>query len=265
MIRNLEEYYDNDLLSAVSGIFNGSTNYILTKVFAEGLDYATALKQAQEAGFAESDPSLDVQAFDPLFKTVVLAAHAFGIFLDPAHLFHFGIDTLTADDLAYASEKGYKIKLVAEIRKSAGNILTAYVMPRLVPAGHYLHNVENEYNGVVVEAAFSDRQFLMGKGAGSHPTGSAVLSDISACGYGYVYEYKKSGQGNVPVFSNDAEIPVFLRYGRGTDISFLPFGETEETFTGKKYAYRTGNVRLHDLWKHRERLVASGVFVAHTA
>lgn len=262
VIRNLEEYYDNDLLNSVSGIFNGSTNYILSKVVSEGWDYPTALKRAQEAGFAESDPRLDVQAFDPLFKTVVLAAHAFGTFLDPNAIFHFGIDTLQPEDLRYAAEKGHKIKLAGEIRKTADNTLSAWVMPRLVPQNHYLYNVENEYNGVVVEAAFSDKQFLMGKGAGSHPTGSAVLSDISACGYGYVYEYKKVRQGNVPVFNNDAELSVFVRYGRDTDISFLPFTEVEESFQGPNHAYRTGTVRLDDLFRNREKLIESGVFVA---
>lgn len=265
VIRNLEEYYDNDLLSSVSGIFNGSTNYILSKVAAEGWDYPTALRSAQEAGFAESDPTLDVQAFDPLFKTVVLAAHAFGAFLHPKDIFHFGIDTLLPEDLRYASEKGFKIKLAGEVFKTAENKLHAWVMPRLVPQGHYLYNVENEYNGVVVEAAFSDRQFLMGKGAGSHPTGSAVLSDISACGYGYVYEYKKVRQGNVPQFSNDTKVHVFLRYAAGTDISFLPFEEVDETFMGKGHAYRTGTVHLHDLWQNRERLIREGIFVARKA
>ena len=262
VIRNLEEYYDNDLLSSVSGIFNGSTNYILTKVAEEGWDYPTALRKAQEAGFAESDPSLDVQAFDPLFKTVVLAAHAFGTFLRPQDIFHFGIDTLLPEDLRYASEKGYKIKLAGEVFKTPENKLHAWVMPRLVPQGPYLYKVENEYNGVVVEAAFSDRQFLMGKGAGSHPTGSAVLSDISACGYGYVYEYKKVRQGNLPEFSNDTRVSVFLRHGTDTDISFLPFHEVEETFAGKHYAYRTGSVGLDDLYRNRERLIREGIFVA---
>jgi homoserine dehydrogenase len=264
VIRNLEEYYDNDLLNSVSGIFNGSTNYILTKVFSEGWDYPTALKRAQEAGFAESDPTLDVQAYDPLFKTVILAAHAFGTYLNPKDLFHFGIDTLSQQDLNYASEKGLKIKLIAEICKTQENTITAFVMPRLIPSNHYLYNVENEYNGVVVEAAFSDKQVLMGKGAGSHPTGSAVLSDISACGYGYVYEYKKVRQGNVPQFSNDAKLSVFLRYSAGTDISFLPFEEVEETFSGKNYSYQTGTVRLKSLFQNREKLIEAGIFVART-
>lgn len=264
VIRNLEEYYDNDLLNSVSGIFNGSTNYILTKVFSEGWDYPTALKKAQDEGFAESDPSLDVQAFDPLFKAVILATHAFGSFVNPNDIFHFGIDTLLPEDLQYASEKGYKLKLMAEIKKTQENNLTVFVMPRLVSSNHYLYNVENEYNGVVVEAAFSDKQFLMGKGAGSHPTGSAVLSDISACGYGYVYEYKKTRQGNLPVFSNDAQVSIFLRYAVGTDISFLPFTHVDETYNSKNYAYQIGAVNLQDLFKHRTALIDAGIFIART-
>lgn len=262
VIRNLEEYYDNDLLSSVSGIFNGSTNYILTKIFSEDWDYPTALRCAQEAGFAESNPLLDVQAFDPLFKAVILATHAFGNFLNPKDIFHFGIDTLSPEDLKYASEKGFKLKLMAEIKTTAENNLTVFVMPRLISADHYLYNVENEYNGVVVEAAFSDKQFLMGKGAGSHPTGSAVLSDISACGYGYVYEYKKTQQGNLPVFTNDAPVSIFLRYNNEVDVSFLPFENIDEEFTSKNYSYKTGTVNLQHLYNNRHQLIDAGIFVA---
>ncbi|HTF18688.1 MAG TPA: homoserine dehydrogenase, partial [Chryseolinea sp.] len=111
ILRNLEEYYDNDLLTGIEGIFNGSTNYILTKVFDERSSYADALKKAQELGFAESDPSLDVKGFDPKFKLVVAIVHTFGVFVKPEEVINIGIDRISDLDLKFARENGYGIKL----------------------------------------------------------------------------------------------------------------------------------------------------------
>ena len=99
IIRNLEEYYDNELLHSISGIFNGSSNYILTKVFSENLDYATALKQAQELGFAETDPILDVGGYDPKYKLVIATSHAYGVFVEPTNVLNIGIQNLSEKDL----------------------------------------------------------------------------------------------------------------------------------------------------------------------
>ena len=98
IIRNLEEYYDNDLLDSLEGICNGTTNYILTKTSEEGLTYDAALKKAQELGFAESNPTLDVKAFDPKFKLIILLNHTFGLFVKPEQVFNFGIQNLSAAD-----------------------------------------------------------------------------------------------------------------------------------------------------------------------
>ncbi|MBL7892651.1 MAG: homoserine dehydrogenase, partial [Bacteroidia bacterium] len=117
VIRNLEEYYDNELLNSVSGIFNGSSNYILSKIFNEGIGYPVALKQAQDLGFAETDPTLDVGGFDPKFKLVIIAAHSFGLFIKPEDVLNIGIQNLSDFDIQYAKEKGYKIKLVATAKK----------------------------------------------------------------------------------------------------------------------------------------------------
>jgi homoserine dehydrogenase len=111
IIRNLEEYFDNDLLQNVSGIVNGSTNYILTKILAEGISYKEALEQAQSLGFAESDPSLDVEGIDAANKLTILLAHAYGIIAKEKQLVRKGITQLHNDDAAFAAEKNYKIKL----------------------------------------------------------------------------------------------------------------------------------------------------------
>lgn len=204
IIRNLEEYYDNDLIASVEGIFNGSTNYILTKVFEENLPYPEALHLAQELGFAESDPSLDVQGFDPKFKLAIMIAHAFGIFVKPEQIVNIGIEKISEDDFRHARAAGYTIKLIARAQK-VGQTIIGQVTPQFVEQEHLLSNIRNEYNAVLVEGAFSEKQLFVGKGAGSYPTGSAVLSDISALTYGYRYEYKKLQQER--------------------DLQFLPFHE----------------------------------------
>src|SRR5690606_14837732 len=101
IIRNLEEYYDNELLHSVSGIFNGSSNYILSKIFNESLAYDTALRQAQELGFAETDPTLDVGGFDPKFKLAIVALHAYGLYVAPDTILNIGIDKLAASDIQF--------------------------------------------------------------------------------------------------------------------------------------------------------------------
>src|SRR5258706_2667956 len=209
ILRNLEEYYDNDLITSIEGIFNGSTNYILTKVFEEKRSYAEALKGAQDLGFAESDPSLDVKGFDPKFKLTIGIAHTFGVFLKPEEIINVGIQKISQVDLKYARENNLTIKLIARAYKLNGKIL-GFVAPQFVPLDNMLATVRNEYNAVLVEGAFAEKQVFIGKGAGSYPTGSAVLSDVSALAYSYRYEYKKSTQGENLIFSNEATVDVVV-------------------------------------------------------
>jgi len=214
IIRNLEEYYDNDLISSLEGILNGSTNYILTKIFEEKKSYSEALVDAQKLGFAESDPSLDVRAFDPKFKLAILIAHAFGEFVDPERIIHFGIDRISSTDLRFARENGLTIKLIGRAFKKDGKVY-GLVAPQLLESTHPLYSVRNEYNAVMVEGAFAEKQTFIGKGAGSYPTGSAVLSDISALTYDYQYEYKKTSQESGIQFSNDAAVDVLVSFNSG--------------------------------------------------
>jgi homoserine dehydrogenase len=264
IIRSLEEYYDNDLLFSVSGIFNGTTNYILTKTIQENLSYDAALKKAQELGFAESDPTNDVEGFDAKFKAVILAAHAFGLFVKPDEVLNFGITSVSPLDVRYAKEKGLKIKLVPTIKKHIDGSVSIFVMPQFVSEKSYLYNVENEYNGVIVEAAFSDKQFLWGKGAGGHPTGSAVLSDISALSYGYKYEYKKFLQNKKVNLNADVLVHVYLRYESRKDIDALGFVEIDEEYRSADFNYVLGVIPLSQLAKKADELRNKKLFVALT-
>lgn len=262
IIRSLEEYFDNEEIVRVSGIFNGTTNYILTKTIQEGLTYADALSGAQEKGFAESDPTNDVEGFDAQFKAIIVALHAFGILLRPEDIFRFGITTLQPEDINYAAEKGYKIKLMPSIRKVNENSLSAFVMPAMVRPDNHLYKVDNEFNGVIVEGLFSGEQFLQGRGAGSLPTGAAVLSDISALSYGYQYEYKKNHQGKIKVLDNTAELKIYFRFHREADIDRLGFTKILEKYSGEKYHYAIGYIALQQLLQHYQWLIDNELFVA---
>lgn len=265
IIRNLEEYYDNELLHSVSGIFNGSSNYILSKIFNENLAYETALKQAQDLGFAETDPTLDVGGFDPKFKLAIVASHAYGLYISPDEILNIGIDQLGAPDIRFAREKNLKIKLVPTAREINDKSVILYVLPKLVTADNILYNVENEYNGVLVKAAFADEQFFYGKGAGGHPTGSAVLSDIAALRYGYRYEYKKHIDAAELSYSTDWEINIYLRYDDESLMEKLRFTSISERYDAQDFKYVIGKINLETILKNREILNRRGVFIAELA
>ena len=264
IIRNLEEYYDNELLFGISGIFNGSSNYILSKVFNENQTYDAALKEAQDLGFAETDPILDVGGYDAKYKVAIAAAHAYGLFVNPDEILNIGIQNLQTSDLQYAREKGQKIKLVAVAKKQNDHEVSIYVLPKLVKKEDFLFNVENEYNGVSVQTAFADQQFFFGKGAGGHPTGAAVFSDISALRYDYRYEYKKTQIEKKVVFNNEEILQVYLRFNEEDLIEKLPFIDIEERYSSREYHYVIGSIKLADLIVCKDLILEDGAFIADT-
>jgi len=223
-----------------------STNYILTKVFEEKKSYLEALKAAQDLGFAESDPSLDVEGYDPKYKLTIAVAHTFGIFIKPENIINLGIQKISNVNLKYARENNLTIKLIARAYKIDG-LVFAFVAPQFVPADHLLAAVRNEYNAVLVEGAFAEKQVFIGKGAGSYPTGSAVLSDISALTFDYRYEYKKYTQGEGLPFSNDALIDVIISFPEGSLISHQDFEKFKGGYQGNGHQYLQGSVKLEKL------------------
>ncbi len=262
IIRTLEEYFDNEQIQKVSGIFNGTTNYILTKTIAEKLSYEAALKQAQEKGFAESDPTNDVEGFDAKFKAIIIALHAFGVFAKPEEVLNIGITTLSPYDINYASEKSYKIKLVPTVTRVAEDKVSVFVLPKYVNSNNHLFSVDNEFNGVIVDGEFSGEQFLKGRGAGGHPTGAAVLSDISALSYGYKYEYKKQKQNPKIKFTNDVSLKVYLRYNQEDDLKKFKFESINEQYTGGEYHYVIGIIKLQNIIDNKQYITKNKLFVA---
>ncbi len=257
IIRNLEEYYDNDLLSAVEGIFNGSTNYILTKIFTEQKSFGDALAEAQQLGYAETDPSLDVEGYDAKYKLCIILTHAFGLFVKPEDVFNYGIQNISNFDIKIARERGYKIKLSAKSRKINDKVM-ALVMPQFVSDKSELYKVENEFNAVIVEGAFSEHQFFIGKGAGGYPTGSAVLSDISALTYNYKYEYKKTKQAADLELTRDFDISIYLRFNYLTSIDRGLFTSIEEEYKTMDNQYIIGSISFSNLIKS-DLLTNSGI------
>lgn len=262
IIRTLEEYFDNEGLKRVTGIFNGTTNYILTQTVNEKLSYPTALQQSQDKGFAESDPTNDVEGFDPKFKAIILALHAFGKIIRPEEVLNIGITTLQPEDIQYAAEKGYKIKLMPVIEQLEDNKFTVFVAPRFISRDNQLYNVDLEYNGVIVEGLFSGEQFLQGRGAGSLPTGAAVLSDVSALSYGYKYEFKKFSQSRHIEFTNDVIVEIYMRYNQKSDLDQFQWQEINQQYTSDAYGYVVGRIDLHQLFTKRKYILDNNLFVS---
>lgn len=262
VIRNLEEYYDNDLLLSVKGILNGSSNFILSKIFNEGMSYPDALQLAQQLGFAESDPTLDIGGWDSLYKLVILTMHAFGVYVSPEEVFTFGIQRMSDDDIRFANEKRRRIKLVGTTAKVSDTELSLAVMPHLISRQKYIYSVEDEFNGVVIKGLFYYKQFMFGQGAGGHPTGSAVLSDITARLYDYKYEYKKLHSERHPVFTTDFPLRIYYRYARKEDLGLLQFEDIEESYTSATHSYVVGHVKMKELVEKAEQLRQANIFLA---
>ena len=263
VIRNLEEYYDNDLLLEVKGILNGSSNYILSRVFDHKEAYASALRKAQELGFAETDPSFDIEGYDSLFKLVIITVHALGTYVAPEKIFTYGISTIHDSDIQYAREKGVKIKLVAQVVKVSDEHFTMFVMPEFVNPNKYIYSVDDEYNGVVIRGECYDRQFMFGKGAGSLPTASSILSDVMARLHDYRYEYKKQNYLQKPDYTTDITLKIYVRYSETNIQHVLNFDEIHEQYISSESNYVIGEIKLSELLAKRDKLHAKDLFIAN--
>lgn len=261
VIRNLEEYYDNDLLISVKGILNGSSNFILSKIFNEDMNYAEALKLAQDLGFAESDPTLDIGGWDSLFKLIIITIHAFGVYVEPEQIFTFGIGNMNEHDIQFAHEKRRRVKLVGWAEKVDEDKLVLSVMPHLLSKQKYIYSVEDEFNGVVIKGLFYYKQFMFGQGAGGFPTGSAVLSDITAQLYDYRYQYKKLQSPHQLHLTNDYKVRIYYRYDSPATLNLLEFSTIHESYYSDTYKYVVGDIELSQLQAQAQSLRESNVFV----
>ena len=152
---------------------------------------------------------------------------------------------------------------MAQVTKINAKEITLYVLPRLVTKDKYIYGVEDEFNGVVIQGEAYDKQFMFGKGAGGHPTGSAVLSDITARLHNYKYEYKKQKYFSVPGYSTNHKLRIYLRYTNSLDFSHFDFEEITERFTSKQNSYVIGTIKLENLLKIKKLLPKLDIFIAY--
>ena len=177
VINGINENLAANKIEEIKGIINGTTNYILTKMTLEGMNFADALKEAQEKGYAEADPTSDVEGHDAAYKLAILAALAFETEVDIKDVYSEGITKITAGDIAFAKEMGYVVKLLAIAKENDGK-LELRVHPTMIPSIHPLANVNDAFNAVFIRGNAVGELMLYGRGAGELPTGSAVVGDI---------------------------------------------------------------------------------------
>ena len=177
IIRPLRDDLSSNRILSVSGILNGTTNFILTEMGKSGETFASALAEAQKRGYAEADPTADVEGLDAARKIVILAALSFGVLLSPAEITVKGITQLTAEQTEVAESLGCAVKLIGHTERIGERVL-ALVEPHMVPAENPLRHVDGVYNGILVDGNMLGRAFFYGAGAGKLPTASAVVADI---------------------------------------------------------------------------------------
>ena len=179
ILRTLSTHYLPDTITSISGIVNGTTNYMLTKMLTDNLSYEEVLAKAQAKGFAESDPTNDVDGIDAAYKMVLLTKFAFGMTIEMKDVSIGGIRGLAIEDIIYAQQLGYEVKLIGTAQKTPKNHVAVSVGPVLVPKPHPLASIKYEFNGVYIESTGIDRSMLYGPGAGARPTATSVLADVT--------------------------------------------------------------------------------------
>ena len=177
ILRTLANSLTSDKVTRILGVLNGTSNFMMTKMVDEGWTYEAALKKAQELGYAESDPTNDVEGIDAAYKAVILSQFGFGMTIDFDQVVHQGISSITPDDVAMAQQLGYVIKLVGSVEETPSGIF-AEVSPTFLPKSHPLASVNDVMNAVFVESIGIGESMYYGPGAGQKPTATSVVADV---------------------------------------------------------------------------------------
>ena len=217
IIKSVQESFVGNRIHSLTGIINGTSNYILQRMTEGGLDYPPALQEAQELGYAEADPTLDVNGWDAAHKAILLATLAYGFPIDPADVHVAGIEQVRPIDIAFAKQLGYVVKLLAVIREHADGAIELRVQPSFVSKTHILASVNGVFNAIAVHGDAVGEALFYGRGAGQDPTASSVVADLveaarslaHTAGHRGFLPYRASGE-LLPI--EDTETAYYVRF-----------------------------------------------------
>lgn len=250
----------------IAGILNGTTNFILSKMIDEGMEFDTALKLAQDLGFAERNPEADVEGHDACRKICILASLAYGKHIYPDNIHTEGITKISLRDVAYAAEYKSVIKLIGDVKKLDNGKIDIYVAPMLIGEKSQLANISDEFNGIMVRGDCTDDVLFYGKGAGSLPTASAVVADIiDSCMHlnerKYIFWADSNNESVLPY--NESRTRMYLRLDspEAEDMVNEIFGNVYVIAKDKELAVATDLMTIADIEKNIQKLERKGVKV----
>lgn len=266
IIRPMNQCLVANNVSEVAGILNGTTNFILTKMIEDGMQFEDALKLAQDLGFAERNPAADIEGHDACRKICILASLAYGKHVYPESVHTEGITKITLDDVNLAEAFGYVIKLIGKVKKLEGGKIDIITAPMLVPFKSQLSNIDNEFNGIMVRGDCTGDVVFYGKGAGKLPTASAVVADIVDCCKHLKarrFLFWADGDGKNIIDYRESVSAMFVRVtGSGAkDKAESVFGEVNSVADGEMLALITPEMAYGDFEEKCKALEADDVKV----
>ena len=266
IIRPMNQCLVANNVSEVAGILNGTTNFILTKMIEEGMQFEDALKLAQDLGFAERNPAADIEGHDACRKICILASLAYGKHVYPESVHTEGITKITLDDVNLAEAFGYVIKLIGKVKKLDDGKIDIMTAPMLVPFKSQLSNIDNEFNGIMVRGDCTGDVVFYGKGAGKLPTASAVVADVVDCCKHLKarrFLFWADGDGSNIIDYRDSVSAMFVRVtGDGAEAKAEKlFGDIDVRKDGDMTAFITGEMTLREFEDKCKTLENDGVKV----
>ena len=266
IIRPMNQCLVANNVHEVAGILNGTTNFILTKMIQEGMQFEEALKLAQELGFAERNPAADIEGHDACRKICILASLAYGKHVYPESVHTEGITEITLDDVNLAEAFGYVIKLIGKVKKLDDGKIDIMTAPMLVPFKSQLSNIDNEFNGIMVRGDCTGDVVFYGKGAGKLPTASAVVADVVDCCKHLKarrFLFWADGDGSNIIDYRDSVSAMFVRVtGDGAEVKAEKvFGDIDVRKDGDMTAFITGEMTLREFEDKCKTLENDGVKV----
>ncbi len=217
IIKAVHDSYVGNNIESMTGIINGTSNYILERMTTAGLAYPEALQEAQQLGYAEADPTLDVNGWDAAHKAILLASLAYGPIIQPDEIYVRGIERVTSTDIAFANKLGYNIKLLSVIRKHPDGQIELRTQPSFIPKSHILSSVNGVFNAIALKGDASGDALFYGRGAGKEPTASSVVADIvdaaHTCSSGAPHRGFLPYSDNTSIMSIDeTSTPYYVRF-----------------------------------------------------